>query len=218
MTRLYTKLVTYGRLYILTLVVSFYHDVSYILFIPLFFTLIILLSFISVIMLLLLTLLYARAYFSLHTLTRSLLTTLDSYVQGFGHLPILFRCSLRSYACKEVELPSVWFCYSYLFYSCFCTFPDSCLSDSVAIPILFIWYHVWMLICDIAVIVDLLWFKFIDCSGRLSVYTWGIFLAYIRRRLSSRFCFHVFWEAGRDRVFFSIRARFNIKRESSSNL
>ena len=60
-----------------------------------------------------------------------------------------------------------------------------------------------MLICDIAVIVDLFWFRFIACSGyfRLSVYTWGIFLAYIRRRLSSRLRFHVFWEAGRDRVF-----------------
>jgi len=27
------------------------------------------------------------------------------------------------------------------------------------------------------------------------------FLAYIRRRLSSRLCFHVFWEAERDKVF-----------------
>jgi len=30
------------------------------------------------------------------------------------------------------------------------------------------------------------------------VYMWGILLAYIRRRLSSRLCFHVFWKAGRD--------------------
>ena len=30
------------------------------------------------------------------------------------------------------------------------------------------------------------------------MYTWGIFLAYIRRRLSSRLRFRVFWEAGRD--------------------
>ena len=30
------------------------------------------------------------------------------------------------------------------------------------------------------------------------MYTWGIFLAYKRRRLSSRLRFHVFWEAGRD--------------------
>ena len=39
---------------------------------------------------------------------------------------------------------------------------------------------------------------FIICSGyfRLSVYMWGILLAYIRCRLSSRLCFHAFWEGG----------------------
>ena len=60
-----------------------------------------------------------------------------------------------------------------------------------------------MLICDIAVIVDLLWFIFVACSGsfRLSVDTWDIFLAYIRRRLSSLLRFHVFWEAGCDTVY-----------------
>ena len=49
------------------------------------------------------------------------------------------------------------------------------------------WY--WYIIVD-----------FITCSGyfRLSVYAWGIFLAYIRRRPSSRLRFRVFWEAGRD--------------------
>jgi len=48
MTGLYTRLVTYARLHILTLVVSFYHDTSYISFIVLFLTLIISLSFILV--------------------------------------------------------------------------------------------------------------------------------------------------------------------------
>ena len=33
------------------------------------------------------------------------------------------------------------------------------------------------------------------------MYTWGIFLAYIRLWLSSQLRFHVFWEAGGDRVF-----------------
>jgi len=58
-----------------------------------------------------------------------------------------------------------------------------------------------MLICDITVIVDLLWLRFMAYSGyfRLSVYKWGIFLAYVHRRLSLRLCFHVFWEAGHDR-------------------
>ena len=66
----------------------------------------------------------------------------------------------------------------------------------------FFLYHGWMLICDFAVIVDLLWFRFITCSGyiRFSVYTWGIFLAYMRCRLSSRLHFHIFWEAGRDKT------------------
>jgi len=42
---------------------------------------------------------------------------------------------------------------------------------------------------------------YIDGSGyfSLSVYMWGIPLAYIRRRFSLRLCFHVFWEARRDR-------------------
>jgi len=48
MTVLYTRLVTYARLYILRFVISFYHDISYISFITLFLILIILLSFISV--------------------------------------------------------------------------------------------------------------------------------------------------------------------------
>ena len=48
MTGLYTKLVTYARLYILTFFVSYCHEISYISFITLFLILIILLSFISV--------------------------------------------------------------------------------------------------------------------------------------------------------------------------
>ena len=51
------------------------------------------------------------------------------------------------------------------FYSFFFTFLDSCISDSAFILILFVWYHALMLICDIAVIVDWLWFRFITCLG-----------------------------------------------------
>ena len=48
---------------------------------------------------------------------------------------------------------------------------------------------------------DSLYFIFITCSDyfRLSMYTWGILLTYIRHRLSSRLRFYVFWEAGCDR-------------------
>jgi len=34
---------------------------------------------------------------------------------------------------------------------------------------------------------------------RLSLYTWGILLGYIRHRLSSRFHFYLFWEAEHDK-------------------
>ena len=73
MTELYTRLVTYAKLHIFTLMGSFYHDTCYISFITLFFILVILLSFILVIMLLLLILFLCTSTFSFtHTLTRSL--------------------------------------------------------------------------------------------------------------------------------------------------
>ena len=55
----------------------------------------------------------------------------------------------------------------------------------------------WTPICSIAVIMIYYSRFYIVCSGyfRLSVYTWGILLEYIRRRLSLRLRFHVFWEA-----------------------
>ena len=65
-------------------------------------------------------------------------------------------------------------CYSYFY-----TFFDSMYIKFSLYSSPFIWCHAWMLICNIAVIVDLLWFRFITCSGsfRLSMYTGGIFLA-----------------------------------------
>ena len=72
-------------------------------------------------------------------------------------------------------------------------------SVSVAIPLLYshviMCDHLYVILqCYHVILIDF----FIPCSGyfHLSVYTWGIFLAYIRRRLSSRLHFHVFWEAG----------------------
>jgi len=51
---------------------------------------------------------------------------------------------------------------------------------------------------------------FIACSGyfRLSVYTWGIFLAYIRNRLSSHLHSRVFGKAGRDKLL-SLKINLN---------
>jgi len=70
--------------------------------------------------------------------------------------------------------------------------------------LLLICYHMWLVICYIAVL-SCHHSDYIACSGyfRLSMYTWGILLAYIRRRLSSRFRFHIFWKAERDRVFLA---------------
>jgi len=137
-----------------------------------------------------------------HTLIRLLPTTRGSHVQDFlvtlyfSGVRVIVRFA-RSWSLSLLVLvfySLLSFCY-FLIFSIHIRFS---LYSSF-----FIWYHAWMLICDIVVIVDLLWFRFIACSGyfRLSVYTWDIFLTYIRHRLSSRLCFHVFWEAGRDRVF-----------------
>ena len=152
------------------------------------------------IMLLLLTLLLCTSTFPFtHTLIRSLLTILNLHIQI---LDVLCSCSGVHWACTLCEeLEFLSFGSGILISRVFLLFSDSrYISDSVFISVLFIWYHAWMLIYDIAVIVDLLWFRFITYSGylKLSTYAWGIFLAYMRRRLSSRLRFHVFWEAGRD--------------------
>jgi len=164
---LYTRLMTYVRLHILTLVATFYHDTSDISFIPLFLILIILFFFISVIMLLLLILLLCTSTFPFtDTLIRSLLMTLDSYVQILDvscYWPGVrwdrtLREELESLSCGSGILISL----------VFLSFHDSrYISDSILIPVLFIWYHAWMLLCNITVIVDLLQFRFITCSGLL---------------------------------------------------
>jgi len=61
---------------------------------------------------------------------------------------------------------------------------------------LFICYHVWLFISYIAML-SCHHSNYIICSGyfRLSIYAGGIFLANIRRWLSLRLCFHIFWEA-----------------------
>ena len=98
--------------------------------------------------------LYARALPFSYILIRSLLMTLDLHVQILA----LFQWSgIRwARACCEKSGVSPFLILVFLppFYSCFCIFLDSCISDSVFILILYLRYHVWMLICDIAVIVD----------------------------------------------------------------
>jgi len=150
-------------------------------------------------LLLLMLLLCTSTFLFTYTLIRSLLTTLDSHVQDFGYLLILFRCSCDRTLCEKLEFLSllalVFLSLLSSYYSRFSMYISFGLYSSS-----FIWYYAWMLICDIVVIIDLLWFRFIPCSGyfRVSVYTWDISLAYIRRRPSSRLHFRVCWEAGRD--------------------
>jgi len=117
MTRLYTRLVTYARLHLLILVasslswyqwyvvLSFVHDIDY--SVIFFFSYHV---FIAQIVIMLNIFLFTHT----HTLISSLLTTLDLHVQDFGHLLILFRCSLSSYASWESGVSLFWFWYSFL--------------------------------------------------------------------------------------------------------
>ena len=93
-----------------------------------------------------------------------------------------------------------WYSFLSLFLLLFC---DSCISHLASLLFLIsfeIMCSNYIYYCS-----DrwLLWLKFIPYSGyfKLSAYTWGIFLAYMRRPLLSRLRCHVFWEAGHDRVF-----------------
>ena len=138
-------------------------------YLDLFLILIILLSFILfIIFLLLILLLYTNIFLFTHTLIRSLLTTLDSHVQGIGHF-LYFQVFVGSSASRGAGA-SLYLILVFLSSLPFCYFLILDISDSVIIPVsLFIWYHAWMLICDIVVIIDILWFRFIACSGHLGL-------------------------------------------------
>ena len=70
---------------------------------------------------------------------------------------MLFKCSCDRTLHEELEFLSFGSSI-FLFSLFFLLFPDSrYISDSVFVPVLFIRYNAWMLICDIAVVVDLLW-------------------------------------------------------------
>ena len=100
---------------------------------------------------------------------------------------------------KDPGVFSIWLLVLLLnLYLCW-SFFSIYITSSCHFILLFICYHVWTFIYTVAVL-SYYHSDYITCSGyfRLSVYTWGILLAYIRRQLSSRPRFHVFWEAGRD--------------------
>ena len=134
MAGLYTRQVTSARLHILTLLVSFYHDINYISFITLFLILIILLSFISVYHVVIAYIFLCTSTFSLHT--HSLGHFWRSWIRTFGTLDIFLYCSgvrvivrfARSWSFSRLVLV--------LFSLVFLLFLDSrYTSDSVFIPI-----------------------------------------------------------------------------------
>ena len=115
MTGLYTRLVTYARLHILTFIVFFlswcqlYFVHNFILYIG--YLVIFYFSYHFVIA----YIIFMHEHFSLtHTLIRSLLTTLDSHVQDFGHLLTLLRCSCDRTLREEIGVSLFWFWYSCL--------------------------------------------------------------------------------------------------------
>ena len=137
---LYTRLVTYARLYILTLVVSFYHDIRYISFMIFFDIEYSVIFCFSLSCCYCLHCFYARAPFPLHThtLIRSLLTTLNLHVQI---LDVLCPCSGVRWArtlCESLEFFS--FGSGILISLVFMLFPGSrYISDSVFISILYLY-------------------------------------------------------------------------------
>ena len=112
---LYTRLVTYASIHILTLVVFFCHEINYISFITLFLILFILLSFISVYHFVIAYFVIMHEHLSLYTHSLGLLMTLNSHVQDFGQLLISFRYLCDRTLREELEFLSFLFWYSCLF-------------------------------------------------------------------------------------------------------
>jgi len=145
--------------------------------------------------------LYAHALFSLFFIHSLGVLTLWIFISRF--VAIYYCSDIFEEDHRHLEEPEFSLTRSFLGILCIFFIPS--LSWFYALDLclfhfLFDYHHVRMFICDIAVIL-IYYSNYIACSGyfRLSVYAWVFFLAYIRRRFSSRLRFHIFWEAGRDR-------------------
>ena len=117
--------------------------------------------------------LYARALFLMRSLGR-FLTILNLHVQILNILFYWLGVRWDWTYCEELEFLPFWFWYSCLYFDIlssflflFLYFPWFLYIRFSLCSSSFIWYHAWMLICDIAVMVDLLWFRFITCFGLL---------------------------------------------------
>ena len=180
------------RLLVLSVVFFYLHTCPY------YYSIIFYLQFI---MLLLCThCLYAQAssFFLTHLLGRFLMT-LHLHVQ-IGFFISMIRCSLRSYISQG---PGVSLYLILIFLLLLYSYYFLILLYHYQLPFhLFIYLSSYV---DIYMCIysdcDLLQFIFITCLGylRLSAYTRGIILTYMRHRLSSCLRSIVFWETGRDR-------------------
>ena len=123
---------------------------------------------------------------SFYTLSRSFLTPLNLHIQVYGYS--FCRSGIWG------GLSVLWEAWSFLlawssslgifFLLILIDFVILCILDSVFIPFIYSCVICWTFICIVAMIVNY-YSDYITCSGyiRLSVYSWGILLAYICRWL-----------------------------------
>jgi len=150
--------------------------------------------------------LYAYASSPLfYTLIGSFLTTLNLHIQILDVFFYWLGVRWDRTCCEELEfLPTYFgilvffFYYSYFVYSLIPYIYDSSLFPFLHSYVI-MYGHLYVVLRWYLFIID---FQ-IACSGyfRLSVYVWGILLAYIHRQLLSWLHFHVFLEAGRDKMY-----------------
>ena len=142
---------------------------------------------------------YTFPFYFTHSLGR-FLTTLNLHVQILNVLFYWTDDELVRFA-WSLELPSARLSVFPVFF-CSVVFFSLCISLS---------YHPMSFICSLLSCVDIymcitvimIYYNFFiacSCYFILSMYTWGILLAYLRRQLSSRLRFHVLWQAGRDKI------------------
>ena len=173
----------------------------------------------------------ARAFSPLHTHSPWSRSDDPGFARpDIGRLFLMCRCLMRRYALRGAWVLFLWFWYFCIFLFLL-LFLDSRISHLAchSIPVIS-WFYLYRFQlpfschCSSAIIVIFMYmcycsdhwlscFRFIACSGyfRLSVYTWGIFLAYMRRH-------NVSVSLGSGRYSLVSEPRFDIKWEPSSYL
>ena len=102
-----------------------------------------------------------------------------------GRLFLMCRCSMRRYALRGAWVLSLWFWYTCILF--LLSFFDSCISPLTSIQLSFSSCYsllscaVLYVLLQWSLIIKVLIHSLFRLQFRLSVYTWGIFLAYMRR-------------------------------------